>query len=43
MNDSLRAVMNDGASLTSNWAPLSVLLVWCLLSFAVALKIFRWQ
>jgi ABC-2 type transport system permease protein len=43
MNDSLRAVMNDGASLTSNWAPLCVLLAWCLLSFAVALKIFRWQ
>lgn len=43
MNDSLRSVMNDGASLASNWMPLSVLLVWCLLSFAIALKIFRWQ
>ncbi len=43
MNDSLRAVMNDGASLASNWGPLAVLLAWCLLSFAIALKIFRWQ
>jgi ABC-type polysaccharide/polyol phosphate export permease len=43
LNESLRSVMNDGASLTSNWTALAVLLVWCLLSFAVALKIFRWQ
>ncbi|MDX6693993.1 MAG: type transport system permease protein [Blastocatellia bacterium] len=43
LNDSLRSVMNDGASLASNWGALVVLLVWCLLSFAVALKIFRWQ
>jgi ABC-type multidrug transport system permease subunit len=43
MNESLRAVMNDGASLASNWSALVVLLVWCLLSFAIALKIFRWQ
>jgi ABC-2 type transport system permease protein len=43
MNDSLRAVINDGASLTSNWGALAVLLAWCLLSFAIALRIFRWQ
>lgn len=43
MNDSLRAVINDGATLTSNWVALVVLLAWCLLSFAIALKIFRWQ
>jgi ABC-type multidrug transport system permease subunit len=43
LNDSMRSVMNDGASLTANWSALAVLLVWCLLSFAVALKIFRWQ
>ena len=43
MNDSLRAIINDGASLASNWGPLAVLLAWCVLSFAVALKIFRWQ
>jgi ABC-2 type transport system permease protein len=43
MNDSLRAVINDGASLASNWGPIAVLLAWCLLSVAIALKIFRWQ
>lgn len=43
LNDTLRSVMNDGTSLASNWAALAVLLAWCLLSFAVALKIFRWQ
>jgi ABC-2 type transport system permease protein len=43
LNDVLRAVMNEGASLWSNWVPVSVLLAWCLMSFVVALKIFRWQ
>ena len=43
LNNLLRAVMNEGASLSSNWIPLGILLAWCLVSFAVALKIFRWQ
>jgi ABC-2 type transport system permease protein len=43
LNDSLRGVMNDGASVTTNWAAICVLLAWCVLSFLVALKIFRWQ
>lgn len=43
LNSSLRAVMNEGASLSSNWIAISVLLAWCLVSFVVALKIFRWQ
>lgn len=43
LNDSLRAVMNDGASLTTSWLAVSVLLAWCVISFIVALKIFRWQ
>jgi ABC-type multidrug transport system permease subunit len=43
LNDALRAVMNDGSSLTSNWVALAVLAGWGLISFVVALKIFRWQ
>jgi ABC-type multidrug transport system permease subunit len=43
LNNLLRAVMNEGAPLWSNWMPLSILLGWCLISFVVALKIFRWQ
>jgi ABC-type multidrug transport system permease subunit len=43
LNDSLRAVMNDGASMAGSWAAVGVLLAWCGISFIVALKIFRWQ
>ena len=43
LNDSLRAVMNEGASLASNAAPVTVLIAWGLISFLVALRIFRWQ
>jgi ABC-2 type transport system permease protein len=43
LNNLLRALMNEGATLSSNWIPIAVLLAWCLISFVVALKIFRWQ
>jgi ABC-type multidrug transport system permease subunit len=43
LNDSLRAVVNEGASLASCSAELGVMLFWGLLSFIIALKIFRWQ
>ncbi|MGI9166931.1 MAG: ABC transporter permease [Pyrinomonadaceae bacterium] len=43
LNDSMRAVMNDGVSLASNWSQVGVMLAWGLLSFAIALRIFRWQ
>jgi ABC-type multidrug transport system permease subunit len=43
LNNVLRAVMNEGAALTSNWLPITVMVVWCLVSFVVALKIFKWQ
>jgi ABC-type multidrug transport system permease subunit len=43
LNTALRAVMNEGAPLSSNWLPISILLLWCVTSFLVALKIFRWQ
>jgi ABC-2 type transport system permease protein len=43
LNTVLRGLMNEGATLWSNWIPITVMLAWCLISFVVALKIFRWQ
>ncbi|HEY0375934.1 MAG TPA: ABC transporter permease [Pyrinomonadaceae bacterium] len=43
LNDSLRTVMNDGASVTTGWLAVLVLLAWCVVGFALALKVFRWQ
>jgi ABC-type multidrug transport system permease subunit len=43
LNNVLRALMNEGASLSSNWLSILILVAWCLISFVVALKIFRWQ
>jgi ABC-type multidrug transport system permease subunit len=43
LNNVLRALMNEGASLSSNWIPITILLVWFVVSFVVALKIFKWQ
>jgi ABC-type multidrug transport system permease subunit len=43
LNNVLRALMNEGGSLSSNWLPIAILLFWCVISFVVALKIFRWQ
>ena len=43
INTLLRAVMNEGTSLWSNWTNVAILLFWLMISFVVALKIFRWQ
>ena len=43
LNNVLRALMNEGLSLPSNWIPIAILLAWCVVSFVVALKIFKWQ
>jgi ABC-2 type transport system permease protein len=43
LNNVLRALMNEGTSLSSNWLPISILLAWCSISFVIALKIFKWQ
>lgn len=43
VNDALRALINEGATLASLWVALTVLVVWAALSFAGALKLFRWQ
>ena len=42
LNDALRAVMLDGSSLAALGLPLAILAAWMVVSFAVALRIFRW-
>jgi len=42
LNDALRAVILDGASLGGVAVPAAICAAWGLASFAVALKIFRW-
>ena len=42
LNNALRAVITDGASLVSQWLPLSILAAYGLISFALALRWFRW-
>ena len=41
-NEALRHIVNDGASLASQGAPLAILLVWGVVSATVALRMFRW-
>jgi ABC-type multidrug transport system permease subunit len=43
LNTLLRSVMNEGASLSTNWMNVAILGAWLVGSFVVALKIFRWQ
>lgn len=43
LNDALRAVMVDGASVASQVPEMLVLVLWGAVSFAVALRIFRWS
>ncbi len=43
LNDALRAVMIDGAAVTTLGAPLAVVVAWGAVSFVIALKIFRWR
>jgi ABC-2 type transport system permease protein len=42
LNDALRAVVNEGASFAAVTRPMAVLAAWALISFAAALKLFRW-
>jgi ABC-type multidrug transport system permease subunit len=41
--DSLRAIMLEGASLASQWPQLAILAGYGIVSFVVALRIFRWN
>ena len=43
LNDALRAVINDGATLPTTATQIVILLAWGVVSFVIALKIFRWQ
>ncbi|RNC81901.1 MAG: ABC transporter permease [Phycisphaera sp.] len=43
LNDALRNVMLDGDSVLSLGKELTVMTAWCVASFVVALKIFRWE
>jgi len=43
LNDALRAVMLDGASLVDVWQGLIILSAWAVVTFALALKLFRWE
>jgi ABC-2 type transport system permease protein len=43
LNDALRGVMNDGATLVQVMPQLANLLIWSVLAYLVGLKIFRWQ
>jgi len=43
LNDALRAVMNDGATLMQITPQIGVLLAWSAVTYLAGLKIFRWQ
>ena len=43
LNDALRAIMLDGESLFALGPEIAVMVIWAILSFVVALKIFRWE
>ena len=43
INDALRAVMNDGASLAAVAGHLAIAAAWGLAAFLVALRLFRWR
>jgi ABC-type multidrug transport system permease subunit len=43
LNDALRAISTEGATLVSTWPQLVLLTLWGLASFALGLRFFRWQ
>ena len=43
LNDALRAVMLDGESIFQQGPEAALLVGWSVLTFVVALKIFRWE
>lgn len=43
LNDALRAVINEGASLPAIWPQLAAIVLWGIITFAAGLRIFRWR
>lgn len=43
LNDALRGVLIDGESIFAMWPSLAVVAAWCVICFAIALRIFRWE
>jgi ABC-2 type transport system permease protein len=43
LNDALRSVITEGAGLAANGSEIGILAVWCVVCFAVAVRLFRWQ
>ena len=43
VNDALRGIYNEAGTLASVASELGVLVAWTLVSFAIALRTFRWQ
>lgn len=43
LNDALRAVYNDGLPLWETWPQIAILAAWTVVTFVVALRVFRWQ
>jgi ABC-2 type transport system permease protein len=43
VNNALRAIMSEGAGLAAMAAPLAILAAWMIVSFALALRLFRWE
>jgi len=42
-NNAMRAIAFEGESLMSTWKDVSVLLIWGVLLYAVAIKVFKWE
>jgi len=43
VNDALRAIMTDGRSVFSVWPQMAVMILWCVLPFVLALRVFKWR
>jgi len=43
LNDALRAIMLDGQSVLTQGPEVAVVAAWCVITFVVALRIFRWE